>query len=173
MQRTITINKIHIRNFVISIFLGFILLFILEHKNELTFNSYSDNHNKNEGFTWTTKVYLTDNVSNFKYMSYFGNETSISGNGFTVGDLYDEDAPPKSYMFKLYWQKFILPYWPLISVALVCYVIASAAGLSAPLIIKFLIDDALVRGDVQHLHLIITSIITLYLFQKRFWPISN
>lgn len=102
MQRTITINKIHIRNFVISIFLGFILLFILEHKNELTFNSYSDNHNKNEGFTWTTKVYLTDNVSNFKYMSYFGNETSISGNGFTVGDLYDEDAPPKSYMFKLY-----------------------------------------------------------------------
>jgi len=71
-------------------------------------------------------------------------------------------------MFKLYWQKFILPYWPLISVALVCYVIASAAGLSAPLIIKFLIDDALVRGDVQHLHLIITSIITLYLLRGIF-----
>jgi len=71
-------------------------------------------------------------------------------------------------MFKLYWQKFILPYWPLITIALVCYIIASIAGLSAPLIIKFLIDDALIRGDVESLHIIIASIIFVYLVRGVF-----
>ncbi|WP_378953831.1 ABC transporter ATP-binding protein [Pelosinus sp. sgz500959] len=71
-------------------------------------------------------------------------------------------------MFKLYWQKFILPYWPLVLVALVCFIISSVAGLSAPLIIKFLIDNALVHGDTEHLHLIIISIIGLYLLRGIF-----
>ena len=71
-------------------------------------------------------------------------------------------------MFKLYWQKFILPYWPMVLAALVCFMIASAAGLSAPLIIKFLIDDALTRGDVQYLHIIVLGIIGLYLLRGIF-----
>ncbi|MBP2626327.1 MAG: Xenobiotic-transporting ATPase [Firmicutes bacterium] len=71
-------------------------------------------------------------------------------------------------MFKLYWQKFILPYWPLVLIALVCFIIASIAGLSAPLIIKFLIDDALVHGDVQYLHFIIAGIIGVYLLRGIF-----
>jgi len=71
-------------------------------------------------------------------------------------------------MFKLYWQKFILPYWSLVLIALVCYIIASAAGLSTPLIIKFLIDDALVRGDVDYLHFIIAGIIGVYLLRGIF-----
>lgn len=71
-------------------------------------------------------------------------------------------------MFKLYWQKFIVPYWSLVLIALACFVVASAAGLSAPLIIKFLIDDALVHGDIQYLHLIIASIIGLYFIRGIF-----
>lgn len=71
-------------------------------------------------------------------------------------------------MFKLYWRKFIVPYWSLVLVALVCFMIASAAGLSAPLIIKFLIDDALVHGDVQYLHVIIGGIIGLYFLRGIF-----
>lgn len=71
-------------------------------------------------------------------------------------------------MFKLYWQKFILPYWSLVLIALVCFIIASVAGLSAPLIIKFLIDDALVGDDVQYLHFIIAGIIGVYLLRGIF-----
>ena len=71
-------------------------------------------------------------------------------------------------MFKLYWQKFIVPYWSLVLIALACFLVASAAGLSAPLIIKFLIDDALVHGDIQYLHVIIASIIGLYLIRGIF-----
>lgn len=71
-------------------------------------------------------------------------------------------------MFKLYWQKFIVPYWSLVFTALICFIIASAAGLSTPLIIKFLIDDVLVRGDVQSLHVIIAGIIGIYLLRGIF-----
>ena len=71
-------------------------------------------------------------------------------------------------MFKLYWQKFILPYWSLVLIALVCFIFASAAGLSAPLIIKFLIDDVLVRGDVQYFYVIIPGIIAIYLMRGIF-----
>jgi len=71
-------------------------------------------------------------------------------------------------MFKLYWRKFIVPYWSLVLIALACFVVSSAAGLSAPLIIKFLIDNALVHGNVQYLHIIIASIIGLYLLRGVF-----
>lgn len=71
-------------------------------------------------------------------------------------------------MFRLYWQKFILPYWSLVFIALVCFIISSVAGLAVPLIIKFLIDDALVHDDTQYLHLIIIGIIGLYLLRGIF-----
>jgi subfamily B ATP-binding cassette protein MsbA len=71
-------------------------------------------------------------------------------------------------MFKLYWEKFIVPYWPLILISMVCFVIASVAGLAAPLIIKFLIDDALAYGNAEYLHLIMASIVGLYLLRGGF-----
>lgn len=71
-------------------------------------------------------------------------------------------------MFTLYWKEFVIPYWPLILVSLVCFFIASAAGLATPVIIKFLIDDALICGDTEYLHLIIAAIIGLYLLRGGF-----
>lgn len=71
-------------------------------------------------------------------------------------------------MFKLYWRKFIVPYWSLILISLVCFIVASVAGLVAPLIIKSLIDDALTYEDAEYLHLIMASIIGLYLLRGGF-----
>lgn len=71
-------------------------------------------------------------------------------------------------MFNLYWREFLVPHWSLIIISLMCFIIASAAGLAAPLIIKFLIDDALDYGDIESLHLIIASIIGLYLLRGVF-----
>jgi subfamily B ATP-binding cassette protein MsbA len=71
-------------------------------------------------------------------------------------------------MFKLYWRKFIVPYWSLILISLVCFIVASVAGLIAPLIIKFLIDNALTYEDAEYLHLIMASIIGLYLLRGGF-----
>ena len=71
-------------------------------------------------------------------------------------------------MFNLYWREFLVPHWSLIIISLMCFIIASAAGLAAPLIIKFLIDDALAYDDIESLHLIIASIIGLYLLRGVF-----
>src|SRR5690349_6990833 len=71
-------------------------------------------------------------------------------------------------MFKLYWQKFIVPHWDMVLLALVCFIIASIAGLLAPLVIKYLIDDALIGGDEEFLHLIIAGVIGLYLLRGIF-----
>ena len=71
-------------------------------------------------------------------------------------------------MFKLYWQKFIIPHWKMVLLALICFIIASIAGLLAPLVIKFLIDDALIAGDEEFLHLIIAGVIGLYFLRGIF-----
>ncbi len=71
-------------------------------------------------------------------------------------------------MFRFYWEKFIVPYWLLTTVAVACFVIASAAGLAAPIIIKYLIDIALESGDFSYLNQIVAGIVVLYFVRALF-----
>lgn len=71
-------------------------------------------------------------------------------------------------MLNLYWYKFVIPYWPLVVSALSCFIIATAAGLAAPIIIKVLIDGALADGNIGYLHLITIGIVILYLIRGIF-----
>ncbi|WP_371371461.1 ABC transporter ATP-binding protein [Sporomusa aerivorans] len=71
-------------------------------------------------------------------------------------------------MFTFYWRKFIVPYWLLALTAVVCFIIASAAGLAAPLVVKLLIDDALAGGNIVFLHFITAGIVVLYLIRGLF-----
>ncbi|MEN6565387.1 MAG: ABC transporter ATP-binding protein [Veillonellales bacterium] len=71
-------------------------------------------------------------------------------------------------MLGLYWRNFIVPYWSLVLTAVLCFMIATAAGLSVPIIIKLLIDDSLSRGDIGYLHFIVIGIIILYLTRGLF-----
>ncbi|HWR40279.1 MAG TPA: ABC transporter ATP-binding protein [Patescibacteria group bacterium] len=71
-------------------------------------------------------------------------------------------------MQSFYWKKFIVPYWPLVATALICFVIAGLAGLAAPLMIKFLIDGALANGDLGSLHAIAAGIVVLYFIRGLF-----
>ncbi len=71
-------------------------------------------------------------------------------------------------MFSFYWRKFIVPYWLLAFTAVVCFIVASAAGLAAPLVIKLLIDDALSGGNLAFLHLITAGIVVLYFIRGLF-----
>lgn len=72
-------------------------------------------------------------------------------------------------MFELYWKRFVVPHWMLATTAIVCFVVASAAGLAAPLVIMALIDGALEQGDLRYLHLIVGGIILLYLIRAVFF----
>lgn len=76
-------------------------------------------------------------------------------------------------MLAFYWHKFIIKYWPVVILAIVCFIIASLAGLAAPIVIKLLIDDALNRSDIRNLHLITVGIVVLYLIRGVFSYIYN
>lgn len=71
-------------------------------------------------------------------------------------------------MFSFYWRKFIVPFWLLALTAIVCFCVASVAGLAAPLVVKLLIDDALAGRNINFLHLITASIAILYFFRGLF-----
>ncbi|WP_094604691.1 Putative multidrug export ATP-binding/permease protein [Sporomusa silvacetica DSM 10669] len=71
-------------------------------------------------------------------------------------------------MFSFYWRKFIVPYWLLALTAVICFIVASLAGLAAPLVVKMLIDDALTNGNISFLHLITAGIIILYFIRGLF-----
>lgn len=71
-------------------------------------------------------------------------------------------------MLLLYWRNFIRPYWPMVATSIASFVLASSAGLAAPLVIKFLIDDALGRADLGYLHSIVAGIVVLYLIRGIF-----
>lgn len=72
-------------------------------------------------------------------------------------------------MLTLYWNSFIRPYWPMVTAAVGCFIIASLAGLAAPVVIKYLIDGALVTRDLASLHFIIAGIVALYLVRGAFY----
>jgi subfamily B ATP-binding cassette protein MsbA len=55
-----------------------------------------------------------------------------------------------------------------VSAALLCFLISNVAGLSAPLIIKLLIDDALIHANMKALHVIILGVVFLYLLRGIF-----
>jgi len=74
-------------------------------------------------------------------------------------------------MLKLYWNSFICPYWLMVMTAVSCFIIASLAGLAAPVVIKYLIDGALMAQDLDSLHFIIAGIVALYLVRGIFYYI--
>ncbi|VBB06803.1 abc transporter [Lucifera butyrica] len=74
-------------------------------------------------------------------------------------------------MLALYWRKFVLPYRSLVSTAIFCFIIASVAGLAAPIIIKILIDGALAKGDMSYLSTITGGIVVLYFIRGIFFYI--
>ncbi|MCE5285369.1 MAG: ABC transporter ATP-binding protein/permease [Pelosinus sp.] len=76
-------------------------------------------------------------------------------------------------MLAFYWNKFIRHHWDMVLSAILCFILASAAGLGAPLVVKALIDDALNRNDLSYLHIILISIVALYLLRGIFSYIYN
>ncbi|MDF2571862.1 MAG: putative multidrug export ATP-binding/permease protein [Sporomusa sp.] len=71
-------------------------------------------------------------------------------------------------MFTFYWRKFIVPYWLPALTAVVSFIVASAAGLAAPLVVKLLIDDALSGANIAFLHFITAGVVVLYLIRGLF-----
>lgn len=102
MNKTITIKKSTLRNFILSFFLGFSILFGIEHFGTFSYkvdyeNIEIDNHSLSQLVPGNTKIlYIV-------YTSYFDNKIKTSGNGFTIYDLNVHESDFFKYKNKCYY----------------------------------------------------------------------
>jgi hypothetical protein len=88
MIKTIEIKKIHIRNLLMSLIIGFIILYCLEHFGK---------------FSYILEDNDSPKVSSIYYRTYFKNQIQTSGNGFVYYDMNFEDSDFNKYNVKSYY----------------------------------------------------------------------
>jgi len=102
MAKTIEIKKKTLLFIPISLIIGFIILFTLEHFG--TFSYIADYVPEQQGKpSFTYYVDSNAGVSSIMYKTYFNKEVRTSGNGFTVGDLNFSGTEFNKYSTKLYY----------------------------------------------------------------------
>jgi hypothetical protein len=104
MNKTIDIKKSTIRNFLLSLIIGFSVLYGLEHFGKFSYITNSpteyDEYGRVKMITYTMG---TTKVASIFYDSYFGNKIETKGNGFDVGDLNYSETDFDKYEVKSYY----------------------------------------------------------------------
>lgn len=103
MSKTIEIKKVHIRNLIISLVLGFVILYGLEHFGRFRFiadasssETYYSNAFESYGSPYTKlKIIYFD--------TFFDNQFTTSGNGFTIYDMKNIDGEFEKYSVRSYY----------------------------------------------------------------------
>ena len=104
MNKTIEIKKSTLRNSLLSIIIGFSVLYGLEHLG--SFSYIMDSPPEYDGYGRPKMVTYTSGstkVSSIYFISYFDNKVTTSGNGFDVGDLNYADTDFDKYSVKSYY----------------------------------------------------------------------
>ena len=103
MSKTIEINKTHIRNLILSIILGFGILYGLEHLGKFSYVADTPNQNNNEKPSFVQNVPSTTKVLKIYYNSFFSNRIETEGNGFDLYDMNYKDTKFNKYSTKSYY----------------------------------------------------------------------
>ncbi len=113
MARTLAVKKAYIRNLILSIFIGFSILYSLEHFGKFKYIAAEPHSNNFSGkYSFTSKVSGDTPLSSIYYSSFFDNEIRTPGNGFTVADLNYTGSSFHQYSTKSYYytQATIIDY---------------------------------------------------------------
>ena len=118
MSKEIKIRKKNILFLIISIIVGFGILYTFEHFGEFNFLMPSTNteYNSKGQIKMYSEQKLDAKVRKIYYTTYFGNTVETDGNGFTIGDMmsygdfnnyenksyYYTKAMFKDYLYGLY-----------------------------------------------------------------------
>lgn len=98
----LNIKRVHIQRFVISLLLGFGILYGIEH-----FGKFSYLHGYNppqyEKPSFEVRVPYLTKATAIYYETYFGNKVETGGNGFTLYDLSNRDSDFHKYSSKSYY----------------------------------------------------------------------
>jgi hypothetical protein len=110
MSKTIEIKKIHIRNFLLSYILGFVILYGLEHFGKFSYLVNSPKQYDSLGrVVLSSYVDISTKVSNIYFETFFKNKVQTSGNGFAISDINYSDSEFNKYSSKsFYYTKAVI-----------------------------------------------------------------
>lgn len=104
MSKTIEIKKVHIRNLLLSIVVGFGILFSLEHFGQFSYIAPSPTTYDEQGrINMVSYISPQTKVSSIYYESFFKEKVTTSGNGFEAKDLAYSDGDFYTYSNKIYY----------------------------------------------------------------------
>lgn len=104
MSKTIEIKKVTLRNLILSLVIGFTILFCLEHFGQFSYIANTPNEYDDLGRIKTIVNVKSDTeVNAIYYDTFFGNKVTTGGNGFNIYDLSFKDSEFKKYSSKLYY----------------------------------------------------------------------
>lgn len=99
MSMTLEINKVHIRNLILSFLTGFLVLFVLEHFGEFSYKAdYVGN-----SVSLVEQIPMSTKVLYVKYQTFFDNTIQTSGNGWSIYDLNYTESDFRNYTSTSYY----------------------------------------------------------------------
>jgi hypothetical protein len=104
MNKTIEIKKSTIRNSLLSIIIGFSVLYGIEHFGN--FSYIANNPIEYDGYgrpKIVTSIDSKTKISEISFKTYFDNQVKTAGNGFSIYDLSYVDTEFNNYQAKSYY----------------------------------------------------------------------
>jgi hypothetical protein len=104
MSKTIEIKKVHIRNLFLSLILGFVILYGLEHFGNFSYLPDAPTEYSSDGIIKAVvEVPYSTKILRINFDSYFGKRIETNGNGFDLYDLHYSDTDFNKYSTKSYY----------------------------------------------------------------------
>lgn len=105
MSKTIQIKRVHIRNLIVSLILGFGILFTLNHFGKFHYIPVygKSSYNSDGRLDTSIEVPNTNEVAIITYISYFESIVQQNGYEFTISDLVDSESDYNKYSYKSYY----------------------------------------------------------------------
>lgn len=103
-EKTIQVKKLHIKYFVLSFILGFVILFVLEHFGSFSFDyDYDVDEPIGVKPSLTVSVPYSTKLREITFHTFFEKEVKTGGNGFTIADMVWSEGEFKKYSVKSYY----------------------------------------------------------------------
>ena len=93
----------HIRNLIISLILGFIILYGLEHYGEFKYIADTENSTVYYSNSFESYGSSSTKLKAIYFDTFFGNQFTTKGNGFTLYDMKNIDGEFEKYNVRSYY----------------------------------------------------------------------
>lgn len=103
MSKTLEIKKKYIKNMILSIILGFGILYVLEHFGQFDYIPDSPKQNQNTKTSLVISLPVKTKVLIISFDTFFGNIIETKGNGYNLYDMIHKEGEFNKYSVKSYY----------------------------------------------------------------------